>query len=536
MKQGKKKRRWWLTPSLALGAITIFAAIAFFLDANQRLLPRENSAGANTEGQDVAHATNSSPNPRVEPKTPESNLSGKDEVGGKSSSPENGADDHSLDDPEPSDAAYDPGLAPSPRPDSSVFRNVTANYPRGAGGAVAVAHSFVEGAEWRTNYESGGDPESDMYHYIAHGLPRHRRDGGVQVTAEYYELRDGTWAQSTVSPAFMEAWSAKSGEAWRVEIPSSRSRKDVTVIFPFPERDVLTVRFGLVDGTVQERIVTEMGLVNTVGPAIVRRTGRRNLIFRRFDTASVPLRATLVVDRDSKPVRDAVLLQGDAILGRSDADGKIDWRLPPESGESHARGADSDALVLWAPGYVPMMLAPAIDETPSTVILKLVETTVTIWSPGLNKDALTPDMSSDIEDTQYDLVAVSPEDSFEGWSDVAKFLWGENTRADPLHSTRPIRLEPFTGRSGRGRAGPSWGDGLSDALDLPVSSSWAFTYGRWYLRRWSYDEGTFTIALPYPGCFLLLVGEVVGGDDISHVLYVDSRDPDSLDYHMFLRP
>ena len=95
-----------------------------------------------------------------------------------------------------------------------------------------------------------------------------------------------------------------------------------------------------------------------------------------------------------------------------------------------------------------------------------------------------------------------------------------------------------------GVGGGEGAEKLAQALGRRPTEHWA-EYAHWYYGRWDYDEreGRFDVVLPFPGRFLLAVGEYnrgAKGDErngkLTHVLYIDARNPAELKSKLLIHP
>ncbi|MBZ0135655.1 MAG: hypothetical protein K8I27_04725 [Planctomycetes bacterium] len=225
-----------------------------------------------------------------------------------------------------------------------------------------------------------------------------------------------------------------------------------------------------------------------------------------------------------------------------------------------------ECFFVSAPGYVPVLLERSALENavgPVEVTLKARELLVSIHEtvphPEVLKLGANVDRQSAILDAALDLFPV-PEDwpEFNDWTDVQRAIgYGyfperfDRHRANgKLQEYHPYDVIRFYQTKGTGpyEPGHEFGaDGarkLAEVLGRRATEHWP-EYARWYYGRWDYDEreGRFDVVLPFPGRFLLAVGEYnhgPKGDErnggLTHVLYIDARNPARLQSKLLIHP
>ena len=287
------------------------------------------------------------------------------------------------------------------------------------------------------------------------------------------------------------------------------------------------------------------------------RAGRVNLCVLMIEPDQTPrARTVLVRGANGVPIKGAVILQFGQELGRSDASGTIVWAVPPAGKDTKKR--PYGGVFVHAPGFAPLFLQrdQVEDESagPLEVSFASRELLVSVRSSiddrflaltGLDKEQLGSSRNwSEILMLGWDLLSLADDAEVFGWFDVFYYLtyshrdkaWWLERRANFANETNPVHPErkrvsklPFyTGTEPQS----SWADGLEQAIGRPYHELWPRFYGGWYNGRWTYKDGRFDVVLPYPGKFLLLVGEEYRDNmpntkpgRLNRVLYIDATDP-----------
>lgn len=288
----------------------------------------------------------------------------------------------------------------------------------------------------------------------------------------------------------------------------------------------------------------------------------------------------MITDGQGRAIKDAIVLREGQELGRSGVDGMIEWPLLPTSPRPSGTPAAHSwpqlhelVFIVHAPGHVPVMLTRSDVEQPDlgplNVVMRAPEFVATVYGSVSDERCLylgarryeggSNARESRILRANWDLLPLRPEMSVKDWPTAYGELlrynqteeqWALLNRViknhpsnDPFSKERPHPLvKPFS----RGEPDDfhrSWADGLEAALERPYHPFWPDVYGGWYFRRWRYKDGRFDIALPYPGKFLLLVGEEFREnathsliDQINHILYIDATDQDNIKGELFRCP
>ncbi len=373
--------------------------------------------------------------------------------------------------------------------------------------------------------------------------------------------------------------------AWSVECPSTRLGV-LRMLVPVAEGDEFQLQVKSGDGTtvlahIPCQLVRGRNLANRPVYDLYRR-GRVSLEVRLIPSDVKPhARSLMIADSQGRPIRDAVVLREGQELGRSGVDGLIEWPLLPTSarptGIPAARSwppLDELVFVMHAPGYAPVMLTRGEVEQADlgalNVVMRAPEFVATVYAPVSDERCLYLQMfyrkkdgsvsrGSDILQANWDLLPLRPEMTVKDWptayrellrynqSDEQWALYNRVTRnspsMDPFSRDRmPPQVSPFS-RGDSESINETWADGLEQAIGRPYSFYWRMVYGGWYFRRWRYKDGRFDVALPYPGKFLLLVGEEFRENathssmgQINHVLYIDATDQDNVKGELFRCP
>lgn len=309
------------------------------------------------------------------------------------------------------------------------------------------------------------------------------------------------------------------------------------------------------------------------------RRGRISLEVRLIPhDASPQARPLLVSDSQGRPLKDAVVLCEPQELGRSGPDGVIRWPLMPARLQDSGLPFDKPFVrdlcyVVRAPGYVPVMLTRSeveqADLGPLSVVMRAPEFVATVYASVSDERCLylgareyeggAYARHSEILRANWDLLPLRPEMTVKDWPTAYRELqrynqteerWAVLHRMSKNHPSNdpfsPDRHHPRVKPFSRGEPDDyhcSWADGLEAALERPYHPFWPDVYGGWYMRRWRYKDGRFDVALPYPGKFLLLVGEEFrenathsGMGQINHVLYIDATDQDNVKSELFRCP
>ena len=331
-------------------------------------------------------------------------------------------------------------------------------------------------------------------------------------------------------------------------------------------------------------------------PSLAHTGVQSNRLFHRRGEARLELRlvgpdqnprarTVLVVNENGQPVADVTLTQEAQEWGRSDTRGIIEWPFPPisryqEPGDKFVRSPDGKSMmrvpsgdppipprhelgfILHAAGYVPIIIpreeVADAGAGPLTIKLKAREFVVSVSTPPVderylwlgdltqqgrvNGESISWPMS-EILRAGWDLMPLAPETSLKTWEEVYHHLtrrgqsfeaWRAMSAADALspgYEYGRIRDQPF--RPGDSdNSTDTYADGLIEATGRPYHKIWPDYYGAWYNGRWRYESGRFDVVLPYPGKFLLLVGEEYREGmrhskpgQLTHVLYINALDP-----------
>ncbi|MCA8911447.1 MAG: hypothetical protein KDB82_07065 [Planctomycetes bacterium] len=321
-----------------------------------------------------------------------------------------------------------------------------------------------------------------------------------------------------------------------------------------------------------EALVGQMGMPGTDFRRKILAQGQVfSVSFRLFPATHADFRSIVVVDGNGLSVNDAMLTFRAQIFGRSDATGVLRYPWPAsyqytinrESGPETKTSTPEEFFFVSAPGFVPVLLERSALENatgPVEVALNARELLVSAYEAVPDPDALhlgaNLNQESTILDAGFDLIPVPDEwPEFVEWTDVQRaLLYGYYPKRYDLHlANGRIRAYDRIGRYQKKGTGPYvpghefGGEGaekLAQALGRRPTEHWA-EYAHWYYGRWDYDEreGRFDVVLPFPGRFLLAVGEYnrgAKGDErngkLTHVLYIDARNPAELKSKLLIHP
>ena len=369
--------------------------------------------------------------------------------------------------------------------------------------------NFVESAEGRL----GG---SKKYH------PRTNNDGAVCIEVRFLPDVLGDRSSDERAVEWVEVRSSLTGQGWR--LAPLRVKKAVwsrpEIMVPLVGRDVLVVRAKQAEGGIAEALVTRMGLGWEDWPNRQKLNdhGRVTLHLWPLDTLeSFAACVATVTDVSGSPASDAIVLYRSQVLGRTDASGRVEFKLPAVL---PGREGDPDNVIsVWKPGYVPMFVERSELEASSwdlDVTLKARELLVVVPEAPVPEENLVRE-NSRILSAGNDLIPV-PDHMELGW-DWQVFL-------DNLKGTYTDEIvQGIAFKDGALDSKLGFPQGLERALGIKRRDHWPKTYGCWYHNRWQYNNGNYEVCLPYAGKFVLLLGEQEGGKHLTHVLLIDARDP-----------
>ncbi|MCA8913883.1 MAG: hypothetical protein KDB90_00625 [Planctomycetes bacterium] len=354
---------------------------------------------------------------------------------------------------------------------------------------------------------------------------------------------------------------------------TSDARKDeVAFVIPYSYRrsDIIGLRITGPNMLPVEAVIGQAGCVRTHGGLNSLRhqilvTGEARPRLRVFPVDYADVHQILVRNVAGRPVSGAMLTcDGVQILGRSSDIGVLRYPWPSELVDVGEHDKIQEKFfVVSAPGYVPVLLErSALEDTtnPIEVTLKARELLVSVWEtlphPEVLKLGANERRESVILDAGFDLIPVPEEwPDFNDWSDVHKALiYGfQPAMYDRRLAKGDIHLDDFfnsyqTRGTGPFEPGHTFGDQgackLAEAIGQEPTEHWP-EYARWYYGRWNYDEseGRFDVVLPFPGRFLLAVGEYNHGvksdqrnGKLTHALYIDARNPAELKSKLLVHP
>jgi hypothetical protein len=374
--------------------------------------------------------------------------------------------------------------------------------------------SFVEPSALRLRQDG-------LYH------PRSNYDDAVAITAHFRpDPPDGT--NSSRKPIeWIEVRSSLTGQGWRL-VPA-RIKKAVWhrihIVVPLVRRDILIVRAKQVEGGVGEALVTRMGLGsgNLEQRQNVNNTGRVKLHLWPLDTLqSYSSCVARVTDAFGRPAADAFVLYGGSVLGRTDATGWCEFKLP-------VGGQLPDVVTVWKAGHVPMFVERGELEAANwdlRLALKAHELLAVIPAAPVPEENLVRDPYSRILHAGSDLIPV-PDDMAMDWESFLIALKGSYT--DEI-------VDGIAFTEGRLDSKLGFPIGLERTLGIGRRKHWPQTYGRWYHNRWQYNGGAYEVSLPYAGKFVLLLGEQEDGRHLTHALFIDALNPDKVTGKLLVRP
>lgn len=289
--------------------------------------------------------------------------------------------------------------------------------------------------------------------------------------------------------------------------------------------------------------------------------GRAWLRLRSFHSSYADLRSIHVRDDGGNNVSGALLTcDGIQILGRADSSGVLAFPWPQRLQDvPEHESIQEKYFFVSAPGYVPVLLERSALENadgPFEVTLKARELLISAYELVPHPEVLhlgaNLDHHSSILQRGIDLIPI-PDDypAIEDWSDFHRALFGRNGKWYDRHRENgdlPEFPEFETGGTAPYKPGHKFGgegaSKLAEVLGRQPTEHWP-EYAHWYYGRWDYDEreGRFDVVLPFPGRFLLAVGEFnhgVKGDErnggLTHVLYIDARNPAELRSKLLIHP
>ncbi len=420
---------------------------------------------------------------------------------------------------------------------------------------------------------------------------------GLRVTAFDFEGQDTSARFEAVVIRLRDRAS------WRIAASGSDT---VDFLLPVSDGDTFQVQLRADDGRAALGYLPVPGSLSRGSrPGSTRDLYRRGTVvmgLRLIAPDQQPrARGVQVLDASGQPVAGAAILQGGQEFGRSDSAGMIDWPFPPTypadpvmreeivgrtgSGEPITRKVPDQnwppvperGFMLSAPGYVPVFLprGEVADAGQAALQVRLMAREFVASVQGAPIDyrfmclaANIPSSdgwhskTSEILSLGWDLLPLEPSAQVATWDDAYYYLafngygrerWAElrklgKTRCEPTSLERHrVSARPFTKgwvEPGDGSwQSPSWGDGLEAAVGRPYHELWPDFYGGWYNGRWKYEAGQFDVVLPYPGKFLLLVGEEYREGmnsstpgQVNHVLYIDALDPANVKGELFRCP
>lgn len=288
------------------------------------------------------------------------------------------------------------------------------------------------------------------------------------------------------------------------------------------------------------------------------------------------IRQIKVQTAQGQPVVNAILTtNGVQVLGCSDTTGVLHhpWPRPYISGKSDGNKdivTQAEFLFVSAPGFVPVLLERSTLENATSAVevtLKARELLVSISEivphPEVLRLGANESRESSILNASVDLLPV-PDDweAIDDWSDVIRTFWFGCSKQEFIDLVAKGTAHTNSFVPPHGSSPPSWGDTnlrpytprhkiggesarkLAEALGRQPTEHWP-EYAHWYYGRWDYDEreGRFDVVLPFPGRFLLAVGEFnhgVKGDErnggLTHALYIDARNPAQLRSKLLIHP
>ena len=307
-------------------------------------------------------------------------------------------------------------------------------------------------------------------------------------------------------------------------------------------------------------------IIGQVGPGELREKilteGEVRPSFRVFPADYNDFREILVTDGEGNPVKDAMLTyNGVQIFGRSDASGRL--RFPWPAARDYVPERDrirEKYFFLSAPGYVPVLFERSQLEKANAltnVTLKARELLVSVYETVPDPDVLRLGIipgsnSSVILHGNIDLIPLQDDyPVIEDWNDFHRALFGKNGHwYDRQREQGELAEFPgfHTGGTGPYEPDHEFGDEsarkLAEALGRRPTEHWPL-YARWYYGRWDYieREGRFDVVLPFAGRFMLAVGEYNRGPKnyehngkLTHVLYIDARDPTNVKSKLLIHP
>lgn len=394
-----------------------------------------------------------------------------------------------------------------------------------------------------------------------------RPDGMLVIEVDFIPLDESEeWRKGCVA----EATSHDGAFVYRY--PEDRGAIDFAVPYSYRRTETVGLRITGPNMLPAEAIIGQAGLGKKGGGAISMREsilteGLAKPNLRVFPADYNDFREILVTDGDGNPVKDAMLTyRGVQIFGRSDANGLLRYPWPANTWKK----TRENFFFLSAPGYVPVLLErPQLEKAtaPVNVTLRARELLVSVYETVPNPDVLRLGANlgrhSSVLDANADVVAIPTKwDVMDQWTDAIRTIWFGCSRSEyddllakgESHSTdfippygngppswRTTSLHPYT-------PGHELGDEsarkLADALGREPTEHWPM-YARWYYGRWDYveREGRFDVVLPFPGRFLLAVGEYNHGPKnderngkLTHVLYIDARDPANVKSKLLIHP
>ncbi len=388
--------------------------------------------------------------------------------------------------------------------------------------------------------------------------------------------------------------------SWRVAKTRHRS---VELFVPVAEGENFQVQLRTEDGRTALGYLPVPGNLHLGYPT--RDLYRRGMVSFRLRLVAPDqqprARSIQVTDASGNAIADAAVLQGGQEFGRSNVDGMIEWPFPPiypaepimRTGRDSAGNPTTELIpdpnwpqrhqrgfMVSAPGYVPVFLPRAEVADPEQPTLRVQlnarEFVASVWGGVIDERFmyLAPNTfslkhwhnnHSEILSLGWDLLPLEPDAQVAGWEDAFYYLtssqWGREHWATIREGKWGRDRGPGTtghlGPFGRGRRKPSaepftrnesaftpsWADGLESAVGRVYHECWPDFYGGWYNGRWSYEAGQFDVVLPYPGKFLLLVGEEyregMNGSkpgQVNHVLYINALDPADVKGELFRCP